>query len=193
MWVVKLGGSLSRDALLPGWLALLAELGAGRVVIVPGGGAFADQARAAQAWWHIDDLVAHNMAVLGMAQTGLLMQALCPALESATGEEALLAVLRRGRAAVWLPLELLRTAADELSQWSVTSDSLALWLAQRLHAKRLLVVKSCAVEAGRSLRELGQAGVLDAAFADRAQAVAFPIDVLERGELARVRAMLQDA
>ena len=77
MWIVKLGGSLERDALLPRWLELLAELGGGRVVIVPGGGGFADQARAAQAWWQLDDLPAHNMAVLGMAQSAAMMQGLC--------------------------------------------------------------------------------------------------------------------
>lgn len=192
MWVVKLGGSLGRDALLPRWLSLLAECGGGRVIVVPGGGAFADQAREAQAWWQIDDLAAHNMAVLGMAQTGLLMQALCPALQVATGEALLRTVLQQGRTAVWLPLDLLRDAPDELTNWGVSSDSLALWLARRLHAERLIVVKSCAIEAGLSLHRLGEAGVLDAGFAQRANGAAFPIDVLERTAVERARALLLD-
>lgn len=192
MWVVKLGGSLGRDALLPRWLSLLAECGGGRVIVVPGGGAFADQAREAQAWWQIDDVAAHNMAVLGMAQTGLLMQALCPALQVATGEAPLRTVLQQGRTAVWLPLDLLRDASDELTHWGVSSDSLALWLARRLHAERLIVVKSCTIEAGLSLHRLGEAGVLDAGFAQRANGAAFPIDVLERTEVERARALLLD-
>lgn len=192
MFVVKLGGSLGRDALLPRWLSLLAECGGGRVIVVPGGGAFADQAREAQAWWQLDDLAAHNMAVLGMAQTGLVMQALCPSLQVATGEALLRTVLQQGRTAVWLPLELLRDAPDELTHWGVSSDSLALWLAQRLHAERLIVVKSCAVEAGRSLQQLGEVGVLDAEFAERARSAAFPIDVLERTAVERARALLLD-
>ena len=156
MWVVKLGGSLGRDALLPRWLSLRAECGGGRVIVVPGGGAFADQAREAQAWWQIDDLAAHNMAVLGMAQTGLLMQALCPALQVSTGPELLRTVLQQGRTAVWLPLDLLRDAPDELTNWGVSSDSLALWLARRLHAERLIVVKSCAI--GAFAASLGRGG-----------------------------------
>lgn len=192
MWVVKLGGSLSRDALLPRWLDLLAECGGGRVIVVPGGGAFADQAREAQAWWQFSDLAAHNMAVLGMAQTGLLMQALCPALHTASGEAELRAVLQRGHTALWLPLELLRAAPDELTHWGVSSDSLALWLAERLHAERVIVVKSCALEPGRTLQQLGEDGVLDAAFGARARGAAFPIELLERGELARARALLLD-
>ncbi|MBA3592060.1 aspartate kinase [Methylibium sp.] len=192
MWVVKLGGSLGLDAALPRWLSLLAECGGGRVIVVPGGGAFADQARQAQARWQFDDLAAHNMAVLGMAQTGLMMQALCPALQIATGEALLRTVLQHGRAAVWLPLDLLREAPDELTHWGVSADSLALWLAHRLHAERLMVVKSCPIEAGYSLRQLGEAGVLDAGFAERARSAAFPIDVLQSTELQRARALLLD-
>jgi aspartokinase-like uncharacterized kinase len=192
MWVVKLGGSLGRDSVLPRWLSLLAECGGGRVIVVPGGGAFADQAREAQAWWQLDDVAAHNMAVLGMAQTGLLMQGLCPALQAATGEAELRGVLQRGRTALWLPLELLRRQPDELTHWGVTSDSLALWLAQRLHAERLTVVKSCEVQAGATLAQLCGAGVLDAEFATRARGAAFAIDVLERTDLERARALLLD-
>ena len=193
MWIVKLGGSLQRDALLPRWLELLAEHGAGRVVVVPGGGRFADQAREAQAWWRLDDLPAHNMAVLGMAQTAVMMQGLCPALQTASGDAALRAVLRAGRAALWLPLELLRARRDELTHWGVTSDSLALWLAERLGAERLLVVKSCVIEPGRTLEQLGEAGVLDAEFARRARAAGLPVELLERDALDRARERLRGA
>ncbi|HEU4459799.1 MAG TPA: aspartate kinase [Methylibium sp.] len=187
MWVVKLGGSLGRDPLLRRWLELLAEDGGGRVVVVPGGGVFADQARDVQAWWSLDDVAAHNIAVLGMAQTASLMKGLCPALELARDEAALRAALQRGRTALWWPTELLREHADELTDWSVTSDSLALWLAQRLRAERLLIVKSCAIDAGASLEQLGQAGVLDAAFARRAGTGTPTIEVLHKEQLDRVR------
>ncbi|MGE0671827.1 MAG: aspartate kinase [Methylibium sp.] len=192
MWVVKLGGSLNQDASLPQWLDLLAELGGGRVIVVPGGGAFADQVRDAQSHWQFDDLVAHNMAVLGMAQTALMLQGLCPALQAAAGEQPLRRVLKGGQTALWLPLDLLRSRPDELTNWGVSADSLALWLAQRLHAERLVVVKSCAIDARRSLAQLGEAGVLDAEFAQRARHAAFPIDLLHKGELARARALLLD-
>ncbi|WP_428422919.1 aspartate kinase [Methylibium sp.] len=192
MWVVKLGGSLNQDALLPQWLELLAELGGGRVIVVPGGGAFAEQAREAQAQWQFDDLAAHNMAVLGMAQTALMLQGLCPALQAAAGEQPLRRVLLSGQPALWLPLDLLRGRADELTNWRVSSDSLALWLAQRLHAERLLVVKSCDIDGRRTLAQLSEAGVLDAEFATRARNAAFPIDLLHKSELARARDLLLD-
>lgn len=190
MQIVKLGGSLSRESPLPRWLEMLAEVGGGRVIVVPGGGGFADQARDAQAWWQLGDLVGHNMAVLGMAQTALMMQALCPALQLAADEDQLLEVLRRGQTALWLPLDLLRTQPDELTHWGVSSDSLALWLASRLQAERLLLVKACAIDASRSLAQLGEAGVVDSDFARRARSAAFPIELLDQTEMARARLLL---
>ena len=86
MWVVKLGGSLNSDPLLPQWLELLANLGGGRVTLVCGGGAFADEVRRAQSQWRFDDLPAHNMAVLAMAQTAYLAHGLQPELRLATSK-----------------------------------------------------------------------------------------------------------
>ncbi|OZA05848.1 MAG: uridylate kinase, partial [Methylophilaceae bacterium 17-44-8] len=45
MWVIKLGGSLLGTDELQQWLSCIAEYGDGRVVIVPGGGVFADTVR----------------------------------------------------------------------------------------------------------------------------------------------------
>ena len=100
------------------------------------------------------------------------------------------AVLRRGRSAVWLPFELLRERADAITSWDVSSDSLALGLAQRLNAERLLLVKSCAVDPSLTHAQLAEAGVLDRRFATLAEEAALPVDILQRDELARARAML---
>jgi hypothetical protein len=190
MWVVKLGGSLNRDPLLPKWLELLSSLGRGRVTVVPGGGAFADQARDAQARWRFDDVAAHNMAVLAMAQTAMLLRALSPALHPAMRDADIRRVLRQGRTALWMPLGLLRERPDELTTWDVSADSLALWLARRLNAERLIVVKSCPLDAAMSLDQCADAGVLDRRFASLAEGAAFPIDLVQRDDLARVRSML---
>ena len=187
MWVVKLGGSLSRDRRLLAWLRMLADFGGGRVAVVPGGAGFADAVRKAQSHWGFGDLAAHNMATLAMAQTAMLLQALEPRLLPARHDAELRAALRAGRPAVWVPFDALRDAPDELTSWDVTSDSLALWLARRLHAERLVVVKSCPVDRSRTLAELTADGVLDARFADWATQASFPIEVLASHEVERVR------
>jgi aspartokinase-like uncharacterized kinase len=194
MWIVKLGGSLARDPRLPRWLEMLAELGGGRVLVVPGGAAFADAVRAAQAHWHFDDLAAHNMAVLAMAQTAHLFHALEPRLVLVADEDEIRKALRAGQVALWLPLALLRDAPDLLTSWEVTSDSLALWLARRQNAERLVVVKACEVRPEMTLAELTRRGAVDARFDQWASDASFPIAVVECDDIARVRdALLGDA
>ena len=99
-------------------------------------------------------------------------------------------VLHKGRAAIWLPFELQRDAPDTRTNWGASSDTIALDLARELNAERLVVVKSCEIDASQSLSELGATGVLDENFEDRAQGAAFPIEIMDRSELPRMRALL---
>ena len=187
MWIVKLGGSFAQDARLVPWLSMLAELGGGRVTVVPGGGPFADAVRASQGQWHFADLPAHNMAVLGMAQVAHLFHALEPRLALAADEEGIRRVLHAGQPALWLPTMALRDAPDLLTNWEVTSDSLALWLARLVNAERLVVVKSCAIPPVRTLVQLAADGVLDARFEPWSHDAPFPIEVVDGDALERVR------
>ncbi|MBS0445385.1 MAG: aspartate kinase [Proteobacteria bacterium] len=190
MWVVKLGGSLSADPLLPQWLELLSQLGGGRVTLVCGGGTFAEEVRRVQARWQFNDLAAHNMAILAMAQTAYQLHALQPSLRLATDSVDLLRVLHRGHTAVWLPFELQRREPDDRTHWGATSDTIALDLARKLNAERLVMVKSCDLDPARTLTEHVQAGVLDEQFAALAHGAAFPIELMHKSELARMRSLL---
>lgn len=190
MWVVKIGGSLNNDPVLTQWLELLAQLGGGRVTLVCGGGGFADEVRRAQGHWHFGDLQAHNMAVLAMAQSAYLAHGLRPDLRMATNKTELHEVLHSGHAAVWLPFDWLRDQPGANTSWELSSDSIALDLARQLNAERLVVVKSCAIDPAASLADLSASGVLDSRFAGIAAGAAFPIDVMHRAELARMRALL---
>lgn len=190
MWIVKIGGSLSGDPLLPDWLELLAKLGGGRVTVVCGGGTFADEVRRVQAHWAFDDLAAHNMAVLAMAQTAYQFNALNPMLQLTTSKTDIRRVLQKGRTAMWLPFELQRDEPDANSTWDATSDSIALDLARKLNAERMVVVKSCTIDPMLSLAQLGDAGVVDRRFATLSEGTSFPIEILHKSELDRMRALL---
>lgn len=190
MWVVKIGGSLNHDPLLPQWLELLAQLGGGRVTLVCGGGGFADEVRRAQSQWHFDEVAAHNMAVLAMTQSAYMAHSLQPSLQLARDKAEILQVLRGGQTAVWLPYEWLRDRPGADTGWDTSSDSIALDLARQLNAERMVVVKSCAIDPTASFSELGEAGVLDRRFAAIAAGANFPIDLIHRAELARMRSLL---
>lgn len=196
MWVVKIGGSLAKDPLLVDWLEQLNAVGGGRVVLVPGGGGFADAARLAQSEWHLDEVTAHNMAILGMGQFAFMLQGLCPELVLAADEVELEKVVHSGRVAVWMPMEMLRREADELTTWDVTSDSLTLWLANRLNAERVILVKSCPVPAGAPAAyewpALAAADVVDRRFPKLAAAAPYPIHLFERTQIEQMRGLLLD-
>ena len=151
--VVKLGGShAGAPALRAAWLAALSGA-TGPVVLVPGGGPFADAVRAQQGALGYDDATAHDMALLAMGQHGLALAAR-PGFVPAATPARIARALAAGRVPVWLPAAMLARARDVPKGWAVTSDSLALWLAARLGARGVLLVKRDAASPG-----------LDAAFA----------------------------
>jgi aspartokinase-like uncharacterized kinase len=183
MWVVKLGGSLLGTPELSHWLDLLVRHGDGKVVIVPGGGIFADAVREAQKRCDSDDKTAHRMAVMAMDQYGVLMAGLNPALATAQSE---LEFAERGwqhRTTVWLPSLMVNTDEEIPANWQITSDSLAAWLASRLNAKHLVLVKSARPEADQvSLEQLIKDGIVDGSFGDFTAGRDFHTWILEKSD-----------
>jgi len=159
--VVKLGGSLAfSDALKP-WLDALADC-AGHVVVVPGGGPFADAVRAAQPDMGFDDRAAHHMALTAMEQYGRALVSLGEGLVLAGSAAAIHRAVRDGRVAVWAPARMALCAKDVPASWDMTSDSLAAWLTGKLGAHRILLVKQANVSG--PLRDLVARGVVDPLF-----------------------------
>jgi aspartokinase-like uncharacterized kinase len=141
MWVIKIGGSLLGNPVLLDWLQVVAKLGDGQVVIVPGGGIFADTVRNAQKVSGMSEHCAHVLAVKSMDQYGLLLQDLVPELVTASTELELAERSWQHRGIVWLPSHMVLSDDSITQSWEVTSDSLAAWLARKLSAKHLVVVK----------------------------------------------------
>lgn len=191
MWLVKLGGSLSYDPSLRSWLDVLASMGGGRVIIVPGGGPFADLVRDAQHHWDFDDEAAHRMALHAMQQNGLLLAALCPALLPAESEEDLRAVLSKGKTALWLPLSMTQGNPYLDANWSVSSDSIAAWLAGHLNAERLILIKSCRLPGTPfDATALAAGDIVDRAFPKFIDEACFETVLLEKTQLGVLQEML---
>jgi 5-(aminomethyl)-3-furanmethanol phosphate kinase len=185
--VIKLGGSLSTDPMLKLWLDMLVEHGSGKVVIVPGGGPYAEAVRQAQGHWRFNDSVAHPMALLAMEQYGLQLQGINPALAIADSIATIERALREKKVAIWLPSAMALAAPEISTTWDVTSDSLAAWLAKMIHAERLILVKSCSVKAEDSVAELARQGIVDASFEMLIRGVEFKIDVVNKTDVEAVK------
>jgi aspartokinase-like uncharacterized kinase len=196
LWIVKLGGSLADWPDLKDWVRLLSGPRAVDLAVVPGGGPFADQVRAAQQRWRFSDRIAHRMAVLAMEQYGLMLCGLSRGrLVLADRPAAMRAALRRGLTPVWSPRAMVFADAQGARRiaetWSVTSDSLAAWLAGAAHARRLVLVKSARPPAGApSAVALARRGLVDARFPRYAAAGRFAVSVVWREDRAAMRRAL---
>ena len=104
MWVIKLGGSLLGSPELAKWLALVAKFGDGKVIIVPGGGIFADAVRASQQLSNTSDALAHHLALLAMDQFGLLMAGMNDALATVTSDLDIAQRSWQHLGLIWLPI-----------------------------------------------------------------------------------------
>jgi aspartokinase-like uncharacterized kinase len=160
--VVKLGGSTAGKAQMQRWIDALASATL-PLVVVPGGGPFADQVRLAQKELGISDDAAHAMAILAMDQFGIVLEERAARLQRARTEGEIRHVLAAGLVPVWLPSTMTIGAPDIACSWDVTSDSLAAWLARQLGASSLLLIKQTDEHRHCStLTDLADAGIVDA-------------------------------
>lgn len=169
MWVIKLGGSLLGTPELARWLEIIVKYSDGKVVVVPGGGLFANSVREAQQISNASDEVAHQLALMAMDQFGLLLAGMNSDLVTASSE---LEIAERGwqhRGIVWLPSKMAMADSSIPKNWQVTSDSLSAWLANKLGAEQLILVKSKPLisyqkEAPTALQHLVDDEVIDSQF-----------------------------
>ena len=167
MWIVKIGGSLINSCNLAETVTRLADHGAGNMVIVPGGGIFADQVRYLQKELRIDDTTAHCLALRAMEQFGSMLTSFDPRLHAANSVNAINEWIARNEIPVWFPYDMIAGNPSVKSSWDITSDSLALWLAQVMNCQNLVLLKSTEPEnKNYSAGYLSQFGFLDNAFAE---------------------------
>jgi len=141
--VVKVGGGLLAHAdLLDRVLNVLADVAHEEpLLIIPGGGPFADAVREQDARLTLTDDAAHWMAVLGMDQYAHLIVSRMPRTVLVTDTTEMSTALASGRIPVLAPYVWLRRADPLPHSWEVTSDSIAAWVARALGASRLVLVK----------------------------------------------------
>lgn len=159
MRVVKLGGSLLETGQIFDCLSHIAKSNQ-QTVVVCGGGEFANQVRQAQTRWCFDDVAAHEMAILAMQQVAILCQNKCPEFAICSS----VTDITQNRFVIWSPDITELNNANIPATWDITSDSLAAWLAGKLNAEKLALVKSCDIDSTLSIRELTAQGIVDSKF-----------------------------
>jgi probable H4MPT-linked C1 transfer pathway protein len=177
--IAKVGGSLlAHGEALRGVLDLLDR--SSGTLVVPGGGPYADDVRAAYARGDLDDHGAHWAAVSAMEQyAGVLVGRMQRAIRVSTSREASVAM-----ACGWLPVLMterwLREADPLPHSWDVTSDSIAAWVAGQVGARRLVVIKPP-----------GATGQLVDAYFERALPAGIDVHVVPADQVERLRELLR--
>jgi len=141
--VVKVGGGLLSKA---GAFDLVTEALTAfsprrRLVIVPGGGPFADAVRTMFRRIKIGDDAAHWMAVLGMDQYAHVLTSRLPGAVLVEQQAEVAAARQAGRLPVLAPYRWVRAADPLPHTWEITSDSIAAWIAGMLGARRIVLIK----------------------------------------------------
>ena len=179
--VVKIGGGLLAHA--ESFEAALAAVSAAsadqRLLVIPGGGPFADAVRNVDRRLGLSDDAAHWMAVLAMDQNAHLLSSRLPGgtiVNDRSGiGSALAAPAGPGRRIpVLAPYRWLREADPLRHTWDITSDSIAAWIAGQLSAERLVLIKPPAAS-GQTLVDMHFTRVLPA----HVTAKVVPVDQME--------------
>ena len=141
--VVKIGGGLLvQTGRLDAVLAEIALVSKGvPLLVVPGGGPFADAVRDVDRRLQLSDDAAHWMAVLAMDQYAQLIASRLEGGVLITDPGEIAPALDGGSIPVLAPYRWLRDVDPLPHDWQVTSDSIAAWVAGQVGARRLVLVK----------------------------------------------------
>ena len=141
--IVKVGGGLlSRAGAFELVTGALAAFGKGRrLLVIPGGGPFAQAVRELVRRVKVSDEAAHWMAVLGMDQYAHALTERTPGAVLVEQVPEVDAALAAGLVPVLAPYRWLRAADPLPHSWNATSDSVAAWVAGAVGAKRIVLIK----------------------------------------------------
>lgn len=169
--VVKVGGSLFDWRELPTRLQRFLqtdEIVGGRVVLIAGGGPFAEAVRTLDAIHGLGERTCHRLALRAMDVSAELLASLLPNSIVVDDFARIADAWGAGRRLILAPRRYLEEV-DEPSDdplplsWETTSDSIAARIAERLGATRLILLKSSSVVAA-DRAEAVRLGLVDPIF-----------------------------
>ena len=140
--VIKVGGSLAEtpEALKALCVELSRLAKTHSIVVVPGGGKFADSAREYEKNFNLTAILAHKLAILAMDQYGMLLSELIPNYCTIDELDEAKHFSKLGNVPIILPSKLMFKDDVLEASWDVTSDSIATYIAEKLNAEKVILV-----------------------------------------------------
>lgn len=133
-WIVKIGGSLFPHHAKK----LLENLLGENIIIIPGGGEFADKIREYDHELGFSDTASHEAAILSMDIMGILLADLVKGAKTTHTIKETKKIIKDGKIPVLLPSRILHYLDPLKHSWKVTSDSIAFYISKLINAKLLI-------------------------------------------------------
>ncbi len=168
-WVFKLSGSLDNEKTLSKLIRVIDELSLKlSIVIVPGGGAFADFIRARSARRKTSEKISHAQAVLSVGQFGYELAARFKNGIAARNRSQVEAAFKSGATPVFIPYPYAVEEKRIPATWNTTSDTIAAETCRYLGIGGLVLLKSVdgITENGRLKTTAGKASLKNSSVVD---------------------------
>ena len=137
MWVLKIGGSWITNPKLKTLIRRLEKKKKGKIIIVAGGGCFADSVRFAFKKTKMSEKLANTLALKSTEIFCSYLKDINKKLYLTTDKR-----FKDNSLNVWLPSVILSNEKSFKRNWDSTSDSVAAWLSDNIKADGLVFIKS---------------------------------------------------
>ena len=137
MWFLKIGGSWITNPKLTTLIRRLDKKKKGKIIIVAGGGCFADSVRFAFKKTKMSEKLANTLALKSTEIFCSFLKDINKKLYLTTDKR-----FKENSLNVWLPSVILSNEKSFKKNWNSTSDSVAAWLSDNIKADGLVFIKS---------------------------------------------------
>ena len=139
--VIKIGGSLAlyQEKLKILCSKLRVASKKHNILVIPGGGEFADVVRVLDKRFTLSDSVSHKMAILGMDQYGFLLSDLIKGSQVINQLKHIQNIFDSHKLPIFLPSNFILRNNPLENSWNVTSDSIAVYIANQLHIRKVIL------------------------------------------------------
>ena len=159
MWIVKIGGSWIKNQKLSLLISSLQKFVDEKIVLVAGGGIFADAVREIYKLNKISEEKAHFLALKATELFAYYLESF----NSKIYLTSELTKFNNRSLNIWLPSKKLTLASEFEKNWESTSDSIASWLYSKTNAKGIIFIKSVKFISKKTqkLKDLQKEKILD--------------------------------
>lgn len=159
MWIVKIGGSWLQNPKLPSLVSFLQKFANQEIVLVVGGGVFAETVRDVYKANKMSEATGH---VLAMKATEIFAYYLKSINPDILITHKITNFIKKNLN-LWLPTEKLSFEKKFEKNWESTSDSIATWLYSNTNSKGVVFIKSLsfANDEKLKLKDLQKKSIMD--------------------------------